>query len=249
MFGPFASGVLLIKGLTQAEARDIHRYLTSLNPYSRVSSHGDLTNGVDLEFESQHITVTKDGGYYDTYRHVLFSNPKPYRDGDDLNSGESSIVDDSFTEDVYTDRRFEDIPFYLRIKPESYGTRYWYDFTMHSLSYASSRLNPWATYKAEAGYYGDGKSNMSKNHNGCFVVDVRSGYMEPWKQHAGRCQRPQTARSRSRSRSRCSVEDRSPCGLSLDHYYSGLHPANPRWRTAVSRSQSQILSPVQLECY
>ncbi|GGF93452.1 MULTISPECIES: hypothetical protein [Cysteiniphilum] len=166
--GGFERGTILIKGLTQAQAKQIYAFLnnaTRSESYQRISTHGDLVWGVDLPDHSYIQTPIE------TFRHVLFSMPKPYDDSDlDLDKYGSSLTSEIPSIDevaqYVNDNRFVDKPFYIRLKPESYGFNDYLSQFGHALSYVKSKLD--SSYKTKPGYYGEG----DKSSNGSFVIDI-----------------------------------------------------------------------------
>ncbi|WP_116963572.1 hypothetical protein [Fastidiosibacter lacustris] len=161
--GGFERGTILIKGLTQQEACAIYEFLKpngAAASYQRLSTHGDLVWGVDLD-QNQYI-LTKDGR---KFRHLLFSMPQPY-EGEIHDASEAPILEK--VQHYVTDSEYKDKPFYIRLKPESYGMNDVLSIIGHSVGYLHTRI--FSGYKQKPGYYGEGE----KSKNGEFVIDLRN---------------------------------------------------------------------------
>jgi hypothetical protein len=159
--GKFERGTILIKGLTQQEACAIYEFLKpngAAASYQRLSTHGDLIWGVDLD-QSQYIP-SKDGG---KFRHLLFSMPQPYEG--EIEHADKVPALEKINQYV-TDSEYKDKPFYIRLKPESYGMNDVLSIIGHSASYLHTRI--FSGYKEKPGYYGEGK----KSKNGEFIIDA-----------------------------------------------------------------------------
>lgn len=159
--GAFERGTILIKGLTQQEACAIYEFLKpngAAASYQRLSTHGDLIWGVDLD-QSQYIP-SKDGG---KFRHLLFSMPQPYEG--EIEHADNVPALEKINQYV-TDSKYKDKPFYIRLKPESYGMNDVLSIIGHSASYLHTRI--FSGYKEKPGYYGEGK----KSKNGEFIIDA-----------------------------------------------------------------------------
>ncbi len=159
--GTFERGTILIKGLTQQEACAIYEFLKpngAAASYQRLSTHGDLIWGVDLD-QSQYIP-SKDGG---KFRHLLFSMPQPYEG--EIEHADNVPALEKINQYV-TDSKYKDKPFYIRLKPESYGMNDVLSIIGHSASYLHTRI--FSGYKEKPGYYGEGK----KSKNGEFIIDA-----------------------------------------------------------------------------
>ncbi|WP_151192725.1 hypothetical protein [Cysteiniphilum sp. JM-1] len=190
-YGRFERGVAIIMGLSYGQAKAIYDYIEKLRGekkvYGRKSTHGDLTWGYYLDpkdyISSQH----------ETFRHVVFSYPKPYMSYHDLNSGQPErkldYLDTLFSDTDETVDLFQSsvsnqdskdkkkVKYYFRVKPESFGMNTYKDMTGHTLSYLYTRY--YNDYKKQAGYYGDG-SNIKYNNNGCLVIDLENKQITPY---------------------------------------------------------------------
>jgi len=205
MKGAFVNGVLLIAGMTQEQAKQAHQWLrhhdSAVEPtYSRHSSHPGMYHGADLA-DTEHVVVYKCPNkkahprgqkgceQHDTYRTVLTSVPKPYKAGDNLNAGESSIAvegdgtynNGKLREFAYDGEKYANDMFFIRIKPESWGMKKPKHIAMHTLSLGNSWFN--SAYKKEPQYYGDGH-RIKGNGNGCLTVDLSTNSVHAWGQYA-----------------------------------------------------------------
>ena len=173
--GGFERGTFLIKGLSQRQAKYIFRTLQQSSIYNRASTHGKMIFGLDLE-PRDYVTTQNE-----TFRHVLFSFPLPYKGTEDtsekLDSGTYSLqaMMDKHPNDknnlneyeqMLNDEQYQDHLFYFHLKPESYGTADLASIAGHSYSYLNTRV--FSQYKKEPGYYGEN----TKSENGSFVIDV-----------------------------------------------------------------------------
>ncbi|MHC0449221.1 MAG: hypothetical protein ACRY3E_03900, partial [Candidatus Lariskella arthropodorum] len=163
-----------------------------INAYQRISTHADLVWGYDLD-PKDYISTE-----HETFRHVLFSYPKPYRKSHDLNAGEPErkleylvklftdgdknfILLDSGIVDGHSENDKKKVKYYFRVKPESFGMNTYKDIVGHTFSYLYTGYNK--EYKKKAGYYGDG-NNIKGNNNGCLVIDLENNKITPYTKSA-----------------------------------------------------------------
>ena len=109
--------------MDQEVAKNVKEYMDSKKTYSRISTHKDMYCGHDLTLEN--FIPGKD----QTIRHFLWSEPQPYKEGDDLNNAISSLVKEN-TSDLF-EENFRDNNYFFRFKPESYGTKTLQDGLLH----------------------------------------------------------------------------------------------------------------------